>query len=186
MIPNHQQLIGLLAHADPGFVAGDFGTRFRDASGSEGETGSFRHFPGGFWEVTLDGGGRFLQAQWGMRFEQDSGYFEEAPDRGGQPPRRPPWSLVLPRYSTFLGREHDDWQIDASRPLVEEAGALTAALTNLEDPQFTGTLTVSVYTNTITSVDLGHMVQTLAISRTEPSDDDLAALDDIKASMQGR
>jgi hypothetical protein len=22
MIPNHQQLIGLLAHADPGFVAG--------------------------------------------------------------------------------------------------------------------------------------------------------------------
>ena len=47
MIPNHQQLIGLLAHADPGFVAGDFATRFRDGSGSEGETGSFRRFLGG-------------------------------------------------------------------------------------------------------------------------------------------
>ena len=185
MIPNHQQLIGRLAHADPGFVAGDFATRFRSPSGAEGETGSFRHFPGGFWEVTLDGGGRFLQAPWGMRFEQDTGYFEEAPDRGGQPPRRPPWSLMLPRYSTFLGREHDDWQIDASRPLVEEPGSLIAALTNLEDPRFTGILTVNVYTNTITSVDLGHMVQTLAIVRSEPNSDDLAALENIKASVRG-
>lgn len=59
-----------------------------------------------------------------MRFEQDPGYFEEGPGRG-TPPRRPPWSLVLPRYSTFLGREDDDWQIDASRPLLEEPGTLT-------------------------------------------------------------
>lgn len=185
MIPNHQQLIGLLAHADPGFVAGDFGTSFRDGSGSEGETGSFRYFPGGFWEVTLDGGGRHLMAPWGTRFEQDSGYFEEAHDRGDLPPRRPPWSLVLPRYSTFLGREDDDWQLDASRPLVEEPGSLTAALTNLEDPLLTGTLTVSIYTNTITSVDLGHMVQTLAIVRSEPDNEDLAALENIKASVRG-
>ncbi|WP_309108975.1 hypothetical protein [Arthrobacter sp.] len=186
MIPNHQQLIGLLARADPGFAAGDFATTYRSASGPEGETGSFRYFPGGFWEVTNDSGGRYLKAPWGMRFEQDSGYFEEAPDRGGQPPRFPPWSLVLPRYSTFLGREDDDWQIDASRPLVEESGTLTAALTNLEDPRFTGTLTVSVHTNTITSADLGHMVQTLAIVRTEPDDEDLAALENIKASVRGR
>lgn len=61
---NHQQLIGLLSHSDPGFVAGDFATRSRSASGPEGETGSFRYFPGGFWEVTLDGGGRFLMAPW--------------------------------------------------------------------------------------------------------------------------
>jgi hypothetical protein len=186
MIPNHQQLIGRLAHADPGFVAGDFATRFRSPSGPDGETGSFLYFPGGFWEVTLDSDGRFLQAPWGMRFEQDSGYFEEAPDRGGLPPRRPPWSLVLPRYSTFLGREDDDWQIDASRPLAEEPGSLIAALTNLEDPLFTGTLTVNVHTSTITSVDLGHMVQTLVIVRTEPNDDDLAALEDIKASIRRR
>jgi hypothetical protein len=92
---------------------------------------------------------------------------------------------VLPGYSTFLGREHDDWQIDASRPLVEEPGSLTAALTNLEDPRFRGTLTVSVYTNTITSVDLGHMVQTLAIVPSEPNSDDLAALENIKASIRG-
>lgn len=68
---------------------------------------------------------------------------------------------------------------------MEEPGSLIAALTNLEDPRFTGTLTVSVYTNTITSVDLGHMVQTLAIVRSEPDDDDLAALENIKASIRG-
>ena len=94
-------------------------------------------------------------APWGLHVELESGLVEEAPGRGGLPPRFPPWSLVLPRYSTFLGREHDDWQMDASRPLVEEPGSLIAALTNLEDPRFTGTLTVNVYTNTITSVDLG-------------------------------
>lgn len=93
---------------------------------------------------------------------------------------------MLPRYSTFLGREHDDWQIDASRPLVEEPGSLTAALTNLEDPRFTGTLTVGVDTYTISSVDLGHMVQTLAIVRTEPDATDVAALDNIKASVKKR
>jgi hypothetical protein len=92
---------------------------------------------------------------------------------------------VLPRYSTFLGREDDDWQLDASRPLVEEPGVLTAALTSLEDPQYKGTLTVRTETYTITSVDLGHMVQTLAITRTEPSEDDLDALEDIKASIRG-
>jgi hypothetical protein len=90
---------------------------------------------------------------------------------------------VLPRYSTFLGREDDDWQLDASRPLVEEPGVLTAALTSLEDPQYKGTLTVSTETYTITSVDLGHMVQTLAITRTEPSEDDLDAPEDIKPAL---
>ncbi|MBT2554277.1 hypothetical protein [Arthrobacter sp. ISL-5] len=184
MMPTHQQLIGLLARADPGFLAGDFATRFRSASGPEGETGSFRYFPGGFWEVSNDGAGRFLMAPWGMRAELESGYVEEAPGRG-TPPRRPPWSLVLPRYSTFLGREHDDWQLDASRPLVEEPGVLIAALTNLEDPQFRGTLTVSTETYTIASVDLDYMLQTLAIGRTEPNDDDLAVLGDIKTSITG-
>jgi hypothetical protein len=156
---------------------------FRSASGSEGETGSFRYFPGGFWEVSNDGAGRFLVAPWGMRVELESGLVEEAPGRR-TPPRVPPCSLVLPPYSTFLGREDDDWQLDASRPLLEEPGALTAALTNLEDPQYRGTLTVSTETYTITSVVLGHMVQTLAIVRTEPNDDDLAALEDIKANVK--
>ncbi|MDQ0618618.1 hypothetical protein [Arthrobacter globiformis] len=184
MTPNHQQLIGLLARADPGFAAGDFATRFRSASGPEGETGSFRYFPGGFWEVSNDGAGRFLMAPWGTRVELESGLVEEGPGRG-TPPRTPPWSLVLPRYSTFLGREDDDWQLDVSRSLVEEPGVLTAALTNLEDPQYKGSLTVSTETFTITSVDLGHMVQTLAIVRTEPNDEDRAVLENIKTSITG-
>ncbi|WP_104140615.1 hypothetical protein [Arthrobacter sp. ZGTC131] len=69
--------------------------------------------------------------------------------------------------------------------LLEEPGALTAALTNMEDPEFRGTLTVSTDTYTITSVDLGHMVQTLAIVRTEPNRDDLTVLENIKASIRG-
>lgn len=107
-------LIGLLARADPGFVAGDFATVFRSASGPEGETGSSPYFPDGFWEVSNDGVGRYLLAPWGMRVEPESGLVEEAPGRR-TPPRFPPWSLVLTRYSTFLGREHDDWQLDAGR-----------------------------------------------------------------------
>jgi hypothetical protein len=186
MTPNHQQLTGLLTHADPGFVAGHFATTFRSGSASEGGTGSFRYFPGGFWDVTNDGAGRFLLAPWGMRAELESGLIEESSNRGATLPRFPPWSLVLPRYSTFLGREHDDWQLDASRPLLEEPGALTAALTNLEDHESRGALTVSTDTYTITSVDLGHIVQTLAIVRTEPDSDDLAALENIKASIQRR
>jgi hypothetical protein len=67
---------------------------------------------------------------------------------------------------------------------VEEPGVLIAALTNLEDPQYRGTVTVSAYTYTMTSVDLGYMVETLAIARTEPNSDDLAALEDIKASIR--
>jgi hypothetical protein len=184
MVPTHQQLVGLMVHADPGFVAGDFATRFRSALEAEGETGSFRYFPGGFWEVSIDDAGRFLLAPWGLRVELESGLVEQVSGRR-RPPRFPPWSLVLPRYSTFLGREGDDWQLDASRPLVEEPGVLTAALTNLEDPEYSGILTVSTDTYTITSADLGHMLQTLAIIRTRPDDDDLAALDNIKASIQG-
>ena len=74
---------------------------------------------------------------------------------------------------------------DASRPIVEEPGAVTAALTKLEDAEFRGTITVSSYTYTITSVDLGYMLQTLAIFRSEPNDDALAALENIKASVRG-
>lgn len=185
MIPNHQQLIGLLGRADPGFAAGDFATTFRDASGQEGETGSFRYFPSGFWEVRIDDAGRYLMAPWGLRVELESGLVEEF-SGGRTPPQFPPWSLVLPRYSTFLGREGDEWQLDASRPLLEESGSVTAALTNLEDPEYRGTLTVSTDTYTVTSADLGHMMQTLAIVRSEPNDDDRAALEDIKARVQGR
>ncbi|MFC9352862.1 hypothetical protein [Arthrobacter sp. NPDC057013] len=183
MIPNQQQLIGLLAHAEPGFIAGDFATRFDKAAGLEGETGSFRYFPEGFWDVTFDGGPRVLSAPWGIRFELESGAVEEAPGRGRTLPRRPPWSLVLPRHSTFLGREHDDWQMDASRQILEESGTLTVALTNLEDPSYTGTLTVDTDTYTISSVDLHYMVQILAVARTEPSAEDLAVLDDIRSRV---
>ncbi|MBT2520034.1 hypothetical protein [Arthrobacter sp. ISL-28] len=68
---------------------------------------------------------------------------------------------------------------------MEEPGALTVALTNLADPQFRGTLAVSTETYTITSVDLGHMLQTRANVRPEPYDEDLAALEEIKASIKG-
>lgn len=35
------------------------------------------------------------------------------------------------------------------------------------------------------SVDLGYTLETLAIFRSEPNDDDLTALENIKASIKG-
>lgn len=181
MVPNHRQLIGLLAGSDPEFVAGDFATRF--ASGRDGEIGSFLYFRGGFWDVRVDGSVRLLLAPWGRRVEPARGAAEDGPAMRTLP-CRPPWSMVLPRYSSFLGRADDDWQMDACCPVVEDTGSLTAALTNLEDPAYTGTLTVSAETYTITTVDLGHMVQSLAIVRSQPVGEDLAALEFIKTSVK--
>ncbi|MFF2317950.1 hypothetical protein ACFVTE_16965 [Arthrobacter sp. NPDC058097] len=183
MTPNHQQILGLLAHAEPGFLAGDFSTQFDKATGRDGRAGSFRYFPEGFWDVTLDDGTRDLMAPWGMRVEFESGEVEEAPRSGRTPPGHPPWSLVLPHRSTFLGREHDSWQIDDSRPVVEEADGLTVVLTNREDPAFTGTLTVNTDTCTISEVDLGYVVETLSITRTEPNAEDLAALEYVRSAV---
>lgn len=117
-----------LAHAEPGFLAGDFAAMFRGTAGPVGETGSFIYVRGGFWRV--ENGTRFPSAPSAIRKELWSDHVEEAPDRGGPPLRRPPWSLVLPRLSTFLGGN----MMSASRPALEEPGELTAALTNLEDP----------------------------------------------------
>ncbi|MFF2318297.1 hypothetical protein ACFVTE_18770 [Arthrobacter sp. NPDC058097] len=183
MTPNHQQLIGLLIHAEPGFLAGDFATRFDKATGTDGQAGSFRYFPEGFWDVTLVDGTRDLMAPWGTRVEFESGEVEEAPRSGRTPPGHSPWSLVLPHRSTFLGREHDSWQVDYNMPVVEEAGGLTVALTNREDPSCTGTLTVNTDTCTISKADLGYVVETLSITRTEPNAEDLAALEYIRSAV---
>jgi hypothetical protein len=97
---------------------------------------------------------------------------------------RPPWSLVLPRWSAFLGRADDDWQLNASLPVVEEGNSWRASLTSLVNPGFTGTLTVDAELYVITRADLGHMVQALVVDRTEPTDEDLAALEAIKSTVQ--
>jgi hypothetical protein len=128
-------------------------------------------------------GVRLLLAPWGSRALPTWGPAEDGPAMKSLP-RRPPWSLVLSRYSSFLGRADDDRRMEAGCPVVEDAGSLTAALTNLEDPAFMGTLTVSAETYTITSVDLGHMVQSLAIIHSQPGGEDLAALEFIKTTLK--
>ena len=99
-------------------------------------------------------------------------------------PMRPPWSLALPRWSAFLGRSDDDWQLNPWVPVVKEGGSWRASLTSLVKPEFTGTLRVDAQTYVITRADLGHMVQTLEIDRTEPTEPDLAALEAIKSAVQ--
>lgn len=183
MIPNHQQLLGILTAADPVFLAGEFDTLFTAGPNGSGEAGTFIYFQGGFWDIRLDGGPRFIMAPWGTRIVQPNGSIEDGPAMH-TPPRRPPWSLVLPRNCTFLGREDDDWQLDAGQALVKTDGELQAALTNLEDPGFTGTLSVDADSYVITKVDLRHMVQTLRVSRTEPAQEDLATLDAIKSTVK--
>jgi hypothetical protein len=43
---------------------------------------------------------------------------------------------------------------------------------------------VTPETCAVTRVELGHMVQTLAIERTEPTGEDLAALEAIKSTVK--
>lgn len=57
-------------------------------------------------------------------------------------------------------------------------------MTNLEDPGFTGTLSVDVHSYVITRADLRHMVQTLTITRSEPVQEDVATVDAIKSTVR--
>ena len=141
------------------------------------------YFEGGYWDIRIDRSARFLLTPWGSRVVEPSGAAEDGPPMKN-PPRRPPWSLVLPRHSPFLGRVEDDWQLDAGIPVTEDGTFWAVALTSLESPRFHGTLAVDPETCTIARVELGHMVQTLAVERTEPADADLTALADIKSTVR--
>jgi len=182
MIPNHHQLLGLLARAEPAFMAAHFATEFPAYPDREGECGTVLYFEGGYWDIRMDGGPTYLLAPGGSRIIGPDGV-EDGPAMG-RLPSRPPWSLVLPRWSTFLGREDDDWQMDADIPVTEDGASWAASLTSLESPAFHGTLGIDPETCAITRVELGHMVQTLLVVRTEPTAADLAALETIKSTVQ--
>ncbi|MFF2032496.1 hypothetical protein [Arthrobacter sp. NPDC058192] len=183
MIPNHQQLISLLLHMEPAFLAGKFATDFATGPDADGERGTFLYFEGGYWDISIDGAARFQLAPGGSRVTHEGRPPENGPAMDDLP-MRPPWSLVLPRCSAFLGRSDDDWQLNAAVPVVEDGGSWRASLTNMVKPEFTGTLTVDAETYAITRTDLGHMVQMLEIDRTEPTESDLAALETIKSTVQ--
>ena len=131
----------------------------------------------------MDGGPVFLLAPGGSRVAQADGSAEDGPGMENLP-MRPPWSLVFPRWSAFLGRPGDDWQLNSAVPVAEDDGSWKASLTSTEKPEFTGTLTVDAETYVITEADLGHMVQTLVVDRTEPTEADLTALEAIKSTVQ--
>ena len=183
MIPNHQQLLGLLTGAEPVFLAGRFATDFPVYPDREGERGTVLYFEGGYWDIRMDGGPTYLLAPGGSRVTGADGSPEDGPSMENLP-MRPPWSLVLPRWSAFLGRSGDDWQINAAVPVAEDGRSWRVSLTSLEQPEFTGVLTVDAETSVITRVGLGHMIQTLVVDRTEPTAADLAALAAIKSAVQ--
>ena len=169
---NHRRLISFMAGADPAFLAGNFATDFQASSSQEGERGAFRYFEGGYWDIRIDGGPTFQLTPYGSRIVQANGSAEDGPAMTN-PPRRPPWSLVLPRHSTFLGRPEDDWQLDAGWPATVDEGSWIVPLTGLEAPGFKGTLTVDASLYVITRAQLGPVVQTLSIDRTAPAQEDL-------------
>lgn len=180
MIPNHSQLINLMVGADPGFLAGRFATEFSDSRGPKGERGTFRYFGAGYWDIMIDGGPTFQVTPHGSRIVRADGSAEDGPATTNPPPR-PPWSLVLPRHSTFLGREEDAWQLDAGWPVTGDQDSWIVPLKSPEAPGLNGTLTVNAATYVITRAELGHMRQTLIIDRTEPTDEDLADLERLKS-----
>lgn len=181
MIPNHRQLIGLLTAAGPAFLAGSFATDSQ-AAGTEGQRGTFRYFGEGCWDIRIEGAANFQLTPYGSKVIT-KGSAEDGPPMTNAP-SRPPWSLVLPRYSTFLGRVTDDWQVDASWPITADEGSWIVPLTHLEAPGFKGTLIVDAALCIITRADLGRMVQTLTIDRTDPTDGDVADLDRLKATVR--
>ena len=92
-----------------------------------------------------------------------------------------PATLVLPSW----GGPDDDWQLNATVPVVEEGGSWRAAADQHGE--------AGVHRKphrrrrrsyVITKVDLGRMVQTLTIDRTEPTADDLAALAVLKSEVK--
>jgi hypothetical protein len=179
---HHRRLISHMAGADPVFLAGSFATAFR-YSGLDGERGTFRYFRGGYWDIRMDGAGAFQLTPYGSRIIEADGSAEDGPPMTN-PPRRPPWSLVLPRHSTFLGRTDDDWQLDPGWPATLDHGSWIIPLVSLEAPAFKGTLAVDAAMYCILRADLGHTVQTLVIDRTEPAAEDLAALETLKSIVK--
>lgn len=126
MIPNHRQLLGLLEAADPEFLAGAFTTDYPSETDTPSEAGTFTYFTEGFWDIRYRDGHRMLLAPWGSRQILADGSNGHGPAMT-VPPRRPPWSLVLPRCSAFPGRANDEWQISADIPAAEENGSLTVS-----------------------------------------------------------
>ena len=57
-------------------------------------------------------------------------------------------------------------------------------LTSLESPWFKATLTVDAGLCVIVRADLGHMVQSLIIDRTEPTGEDRAVLEHLKSTVK--
>ena len=130
-----------MAGADPAFLAGSFATDYPASSSQQGERGAFMYFEGGYWDISMDGGPAFQLTPYGSRIIQANGSAQDGPAMTS-PPRRPPWSLVLPRHSTFLGRPEDCWQLDAGWPATVDADSWIVPLRGLEAPGFKGTLTV--------------------------------------------
>jgi hypothetical protein len=94
--------------------------------------------------------------------------------------RRLTWSLVLPRSSTFLDGEDDDWQLNAAVSVAEVGTSWVAALTSLKTPESKNSLTVSSTTHVITGVEAGPAVQTLVVARTDPAPEVVLALEVIR------
>ncbi|NKX51379.1 hypothetical protein HER39_12530 [Arthrobacter deserti] len=180
---NHRELLVLLEQSEPGFLAGTFATVFPRSVDQEGEAGAFTCFDGGFWDVRYDTGRRTLLTPWGSLTVSPEGSEDHGPAMADRP-RVPPWSLVVPRCSTFLGRACDSWQIDAGKPMAGQGDSLTVVLTSLEQPSATGTLTVDTRLRVIASVDLGHVVQTLTIDRTSPGAADAAAFRKLRIAVR--
>ncbi|SDL54113.1 hypothetical protein SAMN04487913_110186 [Arthrobacter sp. ok362] len=180
MIRHHRQLINLMAGADPVFLAGRFASDFSASPRPEGERGTFRYFGPGYWDIRIDGGAAFLMTPRGSRVVQANGSAKDGPAMTNLP-HRPPWSLVLPRHSTFLGRDDDDWQLDPGWPVTSDQDSWIVPLKSLQAPGLNGTLTVNAATYVITRAELGCMLQSLIIHRTEPTDEDRADLESLKS-----
>lgn len=95
-----------LIEAEPTSIAGRFSTVFRD--GTTGESGRFLFVDPGRWVVWIDGAATLWSDGVGRHTRDRTG---KSSGSGTTMPRRPPWSMVVPRLAGVHGRPDDEWGI---------------------------------------------------------------------------
>lgn len=177
-----QELVRALSRVRHNFLAGSFLTENRSGE-FPGESGDFRFFSTGLWEITYHTGRTLIAGPPGALSTDGQGHVIERTPHPIIAPSRPPWSLAFPVDSTILGSSRDDWRIHASQPATLIGDSYRFALTNMDNPQYEAHAEVDATRFFIKLLELPHRRESLSVARFEPTDQDLADLANLESQL---